>query len=95
MDIDLESRSRSRSIRNLNPNLFNRVTLWRKKEQKNYAICTLQTIIEQALEVQKEVYLYFIEYTKTFGKVQPDDIITQLTQLKIDGKDLQMIKNMY
>ena len=41
---------------------------------------------EQALGLQKEVYLCFIDYTDAFDKVH-DDIITQLTELKIDGKD--------
>ena len=52
-------------------------------------------MIERALEEQKEVYLYFIDYTEAFDKVWHDEIIRQLTQLKIDGKDLWVIKNMY
>ena len=58
------------------------------------AIYTLQTIIEQALEVQ-EVHLCFIDYIKAFLTVRIDEMITQLTQLKVDGKDLRVIKNMY
>ena len=34
-------------------------------------------------------------YAKTFDKVRLDEIITQLTQLKIDGKDIRVIKDMY
>ena len=49
-------------------------------------------MIEQALGLQKEVYLCFIDYTDAFDKVH-DDIITQLTELKIDGKDPTVIKN--
>ena len=49
---------------------------------------TLGTMIEQALEVQKEVNLCFINCTEAFDRVQHDEIIRQLTQLKIDGKDL-------
>ena len=52
----------------------------------------LQTKTEGALEVHKEVYLWFIDFTKAFDKVWHDDIFTLLTQLKIDGKDLQVIK---
>ncbi|GFO08467.1 endonuclease-reverse transcriptase [Plakobranchus ocellatus] len=52
-------------------------------------------MIERALEVQKDVYLCFIDYTKAFDRVRHDEIIKQLTQLKIDGKDLRIIKNMY
>ncbi|GFO42984.1 endonuclease-reverse transcriptase [Plakobranchus ocellatus] len=59
------------------------------------AIYILRTLIERALEVQKDVYLCFIDYTKAFDRVRHDEIIKQLTQLKIDGKDLRIIKNMY
>ena len=48
-------------------------------------------MIEQALGLQKDVYLCFIDYTDAFDKVH-DDIITQLTELKIDGKDPTVIK---
>ncbi|GFO09466.1 DNA replication licensing factor mcm8 [Plakobranchus ocellatus] len=59
------------------------------------AIYILRTLIERALEVQKDVNLCFIDYTKAFDRVRHDEIIKQLTQLKIDGKDLRIIKNMY
>ena len=45
-------------------------------------------MIEQALQVQKEVNLCFIDCMEAFDRVQHDEIIRQLTQLKIDGKDL-------
>ena len=38
------------------------------------------------MEVQKELYLCFIDYTKAFDRVQHDEIIKQLTQLKRDGE---------
>ena len=39
------------------------------------AIYTLRIVIERPLEVQKEVYLCFIDYTKVFDRVQDDEII--------------------
>ena len=59
------------------------------------AIFILRTLIERALEIQKDVYLCFIDYTKAFDRVRHDEIIKELTKLKIDGKDLRIIKNMY
>ncbi|GFS24491.1 endonuclease-reverse transcriptase [Elysia marginata] len=56
------------------------------------AVFTLRVLIERALEVQKNVYLCFIDYTKAFDRVE---IIKELTHLHIDGKDLRIIKNMY
>ena len=37
----------------------------------------------------------FIYYTEAFKKIRQDEIITQLTQLKINGKDLPPIENLY
>ena len=59
------------------------------------AIFILRTLIERALEIQKDVYLCFIDYTKAFDRVRHDEIIKELTKSKIDGKDLRIIKNMY
>ncbi|GFN94698.1 RNA-directed DNA polymerase from mobile element jockey-like [Plakobranchus ocellatus] len=59
------------------------------------AIYILRTLIERALEVQKDVYLCFVDYAKAFDRVRPDEIITELKQLNIDGKDLRLIKTMY
>ncbi|GFO02707.1 endonuclease-reverse transcriptase [Plakobranchus ocellatus] len=59
------------------------------------AIYILQTLIERALEVQKDVYLCFIDYTKAFDRVRHDEIITELKQFNIDGKDLRIIKTKY
>ena len=56
------------------------------------AFYILRTLIEPAIEVQKEVYLCIIDYIQAF-EVRHDEIITQLTQLKIDGKDLRVVKN--
>ncbi|GFO32139.1 RNA-directed DNA polymerase from mobile element jockey-like [Plakobranchus ocellatus] len=57
------------------------------------AIYILRTLIER--EIQKDVYLCFIDYTKAFDRVRHDELITQLKQLNIDGKDLRIIKTMY
>ncbi|GFR87016.1 endonuclease-reverse transcriptase [Elysia marginata] len=59
------------------------------------AIYTLRTLIQRAIEVQKDVYLCFLDYTKAFDRVRHDEIMKDLTQIKIDGKDLRVIKNIY
>ena len=59
------------------------------------AMLKLQTLIERSLEVNKDVSLCFIHYTKAFDQVRHDELVRQLTQLKVDGKDLRIIKNMY
>jgi len=59
------------------------------------AILKLRTLIERSLEVNKDVCLCFIDYTKAFDRVRHDELVRQLTQLKVDGKDLRIITNMY
>ena len=55
----------------------------------------MRTIIERALEVNKDLYLRFIDYTKAFDKVKYEEIINILEILDMDGKDLRIIKNLY
>ena len=59
------------------------------------AIYMLRTICERALEIQKDVYLCFIDYTKAFDRVRHESIMQLLESIGIDGKDLRIIKNMY
>ena len=57
--------------------------------------CILRSIIERALEVHKGVYRNFIDATKSVDRTRHDEIITELTELEIDGKDLRVLKNVY
>jgi len=59
------------------------------------AIYILRTLIERSLEVQKDLYLCFIDYTKAFDRVRHVKIIDILEGLNIDGKDLRVIRNIY
>jgi len=59
------------------------------------AIYMLRMIIERSIEVHKDLYLCFIDYTKAFDKVQHEKLMQILENLDIDGKDLRIIKNMY
>ncbi|GFO16201.1 endonuclease-reverse transcriptase [Plakobranchus ocellatus] len=59
------------------------------------AVYMLRMIIERALEMQKDIYLCFIDYTKAFDRVKHWEMIKQLKQLHVDGKDLRIIKNIY
>ncbi|XP_063598959.1 uncharacterized protein LOC134775403 [Penaeus indicus] len=50
---------------------------------------------ERAVEVQKDLYLCFIDYSKAFDKVRHQEMFKMLEVLDIDGKDLQLIRNLY
>jgi exonuclease III len=59
------------------------------------AIFILRMIIERSIEVKHDLYLCFLDYTKAFDKVKHDSLFQILEKLDIDGKDLQIIRNIY
>ena len=59
------------------------------------AIFTLNRIIENAIQLQKNVYLCFVDYQKAFDKVRHNELMNTLKQIGVDGKDLRLIKNIY
>ena len=59
------------------------------------AIFTLSMLMERCIEVQRDLYICFIDYSKAFDKVRHDELFNILEELDIDGKDLRIIKNLY
>ncbi|GFR73888.1 retrovirus-related Pol polyprotein LINE-1 [Elysia marginata] len=56
------------------------------------AVYMLRMIIERAWKCRR-TYTCFIDYTKAFDRVKHWEMIKQLKQLHVDGKDLRIIKN--
>ena len=52
-------------------------------------------LMERAIEVQKDLYLCFIDYSKAFDKVRHSDLFDILQGINCDGKDLRVIRNLY
>ena len=52
-------------------------------------------ITERCVEMQKDVYVCFIDYTKAFDKVKHVKLFEMLQELAVNGKDLELIKNLY
>ena len=59
------------------------------------AIYMIRTLTERATEIQKDLYLCFIDYTKAFDKLRHEEIMSILYSLNIDGKDLRIVRNIY
>ena len=59
------------------------------------AIFILRMIAERSIEMQKDLYVCFIDYTKAFDKVKHKELIDMLQQIGVDGKDLRLIRNLY
>ena len=58
-------------------------------------IFNLRTICERATDVQKDVYICFIDYTKAFDRVKHLKMIECLSEIGMDDKDLQIISKLY
>ena len=56
------------------------------------AIFILRTLVEKSIEVQVDLYLCFIDYTKAFDKVKHNKMLEIMNGINIDGKDLRIIK---
>ena len=59
------------------------------------AIFTLSMLMERCIEVQQDLFICFIDYSKAFDKVKHDELFKILENLDIDGKDLRIIRNLY
>ena len=51
------------------------------------AMFILRNIVERGIEMQKDIYTCFIDYSKAFDKVKHKDMIEILQQLNFDSRD--------
>ena len=58
-------------------------------------VFNLRTICERATDVQKDVFICFIDYTKAFDRVKHFKMIRCLSEFGIDDKVLQIISKLY
>src|SRR5437870_6695400 len=59
------------------------------------AIFILRNICERTVEVNKNLYLCFIDFTKAFDKVRHNKLRNMLQDLDLDGKDIRLVRNLY
>lgn len=59
------------------------------------AIFIIRMLPERVLEVQKDLYICYIDYTKAFDKVKYEQLFDILENLDLDGKDLKVMRNLY
>ena len=59
------------------------------------AIFALRTFCERCLEVQRDVYLCFIDYEKAFDKVQHEKLIEIMNKHLLGKEHVQLIRNLY
>ena len=59
------------------------------------AIFIFRMLSERCIEVNRDVYCCFVDYTKAFDRVQHNILFELLSDLDITDKDLRIIQNMY
>ena len=52
-------------------------------------------LAQKHLEVDKDMYTCFIDYSKAFDRVHHSELIQCLEKIGIDGKDIRIITNLY
>uniref|UniRef100_A0A8D8WNS4 Craniofacial development protein 2 n=2 Tax=Cacopsylla melanoneura TaxID=428564 RepID=A0A8D8WNS4_9HEMI len=59
------------------------------------ALFAYNVLAQRCLDVNKNVYVCFIDYNKAFDKVRHNRLINILKEENIDTRDIQIIKNLY
>ena len=50
---------------------------------------------ERAIDIQRKVYIIFLDYEKAFDRVNHNKLMECLQRCGIDGKDYNIIQNIY
>ena len=59
------------------------------------AIFIMRNLCERGIEMQKNLFLCFIDYEKAFDRVKHQELFNMLINTEIDGKDLRLLMNLY
>ena len=68
---------------------------FRKKSGTREAIFCSKVITEKYLEMGKELYTCFIDYSKAFGTVNHEQLMSSLSATKVDVNDIAVIAHLY
>ena len=58
-------------------------------------LLNLRLICERHLEAQKDVYICFLDYEKAFDRVRHEPLMQCLSEIGVDGKYINIIRNLY
>ena len=58
-------------------------------------LLNLRLICERHFEVQKDVYICFLDYEKAFDRVRHEPLMQCLREIGVDGKYIKIIRNLY
>lgn len=59
------------------------------------ALFAMQVLVQRCQDMNKDVYLCFIDYEKAFDRVQHTKMLEILKQMGLDNRDVRIIANLY
>ena len=68
---------------------------FRKHSGTREAIFCLKVITAKYLEMGKELYACFIDYSKAFDTVSHEQLISSLSGIEVDDNDIAVIAHLY
>lgn len=68
---------------------------FRKGTGTREAILGLSLIAERYLEVQRDLYVCFVDYKKAFDRIEHQRLIEVLQEIGLDGREIIIIRNIY
>ena len=68
---------------------------FRKGKGTRDAIFVLRTIIERAIEKQKDLFMCFVDFEKAFDMVRHEVLVDRLRVLGVDTADIRVMSNLY
>ena len=68
---------------------------FRKGRGTRNAILVLRSIMERAIEKQKDIYMCFVDFEKAFDTVKHGLLVETLRRFGVDGADIRIITKLY
>ena len=68
---------------------------FRKGKGTRNATFVLRTVIERAIEKQKDLYLCFVDFEKAFDTVKHGCLMETLRKFGVDGADIRVLMQLY
>ncbi|RUS74522.1 hypothetical protein EGW08_017710 [Elysia chlorotica] len=68
---------------------------FRKESGTREAIFNLKILAEKHIEMQKDIYACFIDYSKAFDSVKHNELIQAMQKTDIDSNDIALISHLY
>lgn len=61
----------------------------------NITVAAVSVLLQKSREMNRDVFICFIDYEKAFDNVQHEKLIKVSERIGIEGNDLQVIRNLY